>query len=133
MKNKLSAFLKFGALSALVMPFLVSAQSATCAGPWVEVMLCRISLWLNTLVPILIVVGVLYFIWGVIQFVIASSEEAKTKGRDTMIYGLIGLLVITSVWGLVTILKNTFSISDQTTISVPCIEAAGVDCPQSTP
>lgn len=129
MKNKLSSFLKFGALSALVVPFLVSAQTATCAGPWVEVMLCRVSLWLNTLVPMLIVVAVLYFIWGVIQFVIAKDEEAKTRGRSVMIYGLIGLLVITSVWGLVTILKNTFAIGDQNTISVPCIEAAGVDCP----
>ncbi len=129
MKNKLVSFLKLGAVGALVVPFLVSAQTATCAGPWVEVMLCRVSLWLNTLVPMLIVVAVLYFIWGVIQFVIAKDEEAKTRGRSVMIYGLIGLLVITSVWGLVTILKNTFAIGDQNTISVPCIEAAGVDCP----
>lgn len=91
--------------------------------------LCRAAVLLNTIIPVLIVIAVVWFIWGVIQYVIGGDEEAKKKGRDKMIYGLIGLLVIVSIWGLVNILKTTFGIYDDQNIAVVCIETPGVDCP----
>lgn len=65
---------------------------------------------LNVVIPILITLGIIYFIWGVIEYVISKTEEAKKEGRDKMIYGIIGLFVIISIWGLVGILSNTFGI-----------------------
>ncbi len=97
-------------------------------GTNLQFVICRISQLLNTIVPILIILGVIFFIWGVVTYVIAQDDEAKTRGRDLMIYGLIGLLVIVSMWGLVAILKNTFGISGTTTINVPCIPSPGVEC-----
>jgi hypothetical protein len=93
--------------------------------------LCRISLFINTLIPILIALAVVYFMWGVIQYAIAKDEEAKTGGRDAMIWGLVALLVLTSMWGLVNILKKTFGVTDSSAIQVPCIESPGVYCPQT--
>ncbi len=61
---------------------------------------------LNAILPFLVSLGVLYFIWGVIRYVIAGGEEAKKKGRDQIIYGVIGLAVIISVWGLVGLLTS---------------------------
>jgi hypothetical protein len=69
---------------------------------------CKIGDILNLIVPVLIVLAVIFFIWGVIMYVIASDEEAKKAGRDRIIYGIIGLAVIVGVWGLVNILKTTF-------------------------
>lgn len=74
--------------------------------------ICRIGDVLSTVVPVLIVLGVLYFVWGVITYVIASDEEAKKAGRDRMIFGIIGLAVIIALWGLVRILTNTFGVSN---------------------
>lgn len=91
--------------------------------------LCRISLLINSIIPVLIALGVLYFIYGVITYVIAKDEEAKGRGRDVMINGLIGLLVITTIWGLIFILKRTFRLNDTSAIQVPCIESPGIDCP----
>ena len=68
---------------------------------------------LNVVMPILVTIGVIMFIWGVIEYVIGKTEEAKKEGRDKMIYGIIGLFVIVSVWGLVSILQNTFGTSGQ--------------------
>ena len=66
---------------------------------------------INKVIPLLISVGVVYFVWGVVQFVIADGEEAKTKGRDHMIYGIVGLMAIFSMWGLVNIITKTFGIN----------------------
>ena len=72
--------------------------------------ICVIGNILDIVIPILIVLAVIYFIWGVVQFVIAGDEEAKTKGRNHMIYGIIGLVVIVAIWGLVGIVRNTFGL-----------------------
>ncbi len=82
----------------------------------IDYILCRTNTLLTTVVPILIALGVIYFVWGVITYVIASDEEAKKAGRDRIIYGIIGLAVIVAVWGLVKILVTTFGVSDSTQI-----------------
>lgn len=61
-------------------------------------------------IPVLIALGIVYFVWGVVQYVIADGEEAKKKGRDRMIFGIIGLAVIIAVWALVNVLLDTFGI-----------------------
>jgi hypothetical protein len=49
------------------------------------------------------------FFWGVVQYVINDSEEAKkAKGRQFMIWGLIALFVMFTVWGIVKLLAATF-------------------------
>ncbi len=81
----------------------------TCGGLdgafWI---LCRLQALFNAVVPVLIALGVVYFVWGVVQYVIADAEEGKKKGRDSMVFGIIGLAVIISVWGLVNIVVRTF-------------------------
>lgn len=124
MKNKLNVFAKFGVLAGSMLPFLAAAQASNVActnAATAQRILCEISVILNTVIPILITLGVVYFIYGVISYAIAKDEEAKTGGRGAMINGLIALLVIVSIWGLVNIIKNTFGITDNNTINVPCI------------
>ena len=77
----------------------------------IEGIICKIGDILNVVIPVLIVLAVIYFIWGVITYVVGGDEEAKKKGRDKIIFGIIGLAVIVAVWGLVKILTNTFGIN----------------------
>ncbi|HBB49759.1 TPA: hypothetical protein DEQ22_02940 [Candidatus Nomurabacteria bacterium] len=72
--------------------------------------LCRIAELLNYVLPVLIVLGVVYLVWGVVRYMIGDSEEAKKKGKDGIIFGIIGLVVIVSLWGLVYIVVNTFNL-----------------------
>ncbi|OGJ03847.1 hypothetical protein A3G06_01540 [Candidatus Nomurabacteria bacterium RIFCSPLOWO2_12_FULL_46_14] len=83
--------------------------------------LCKIGELLNAVIPILIALGVVFFIWGVISYVIGSDEEAKKKGRDRMIYGIIGLVVIVGLWGLVRLVTNTFGLDNKTNITLPTV------------
>lgn len=76
--------------------------------------LCQIHQLLNQIVPILVALGLVYFVWNVVQYVIADGEEAKKKGKDGMIYGIIGFAVIVGLWGLVNIVVATFSLQGAT-------------------
>lgn len=78
-------------------------------------LLCKFSEILNAVLPVLIALGVVYLVWGVVQYFIKDDEEAKKKGRDRIIYGIIGLTVIIGLWGLVYILVNTFGLKQNLT------------------
>ena len=94
-----------------------NGASATLFG-----LLCRIGTFLNAVVPVLLALGVVYFVWGVVTYVIASDEEAKKTGRDRIIYGIIGLAVIIGVWGLVNVVKNTFfNVGNGANIQLPTV------------
>ena len=69
---------------------------------------CIIS---KSIIPLIFALALAMFVWGVVQYVIYSSEEAKKeKGRQFMIWGIIALTVMVSVWGLVKMLGNSFGI-----------------------
>ena len=76
---------------------------------------------LNFLIPICITLGVVYFIWAVIQYVTVKDEEERAKSKTHMIYGLIGLFVIVSIWGLVGFLGTTVGISQGGTVALPTV------------
>lgn len=68
----------------------------------------RFSLW-----PLLISMAVIVFVIGVVKYIAGADEEAKrTEGRNFMIYGLVALFVMVSVWGLVGVLQGTFGMSN---------------------
>ncbi len=127
MKNKLIV------LSGLVLGFapLTLLAQTTGGAPRVcgslgststiQGVICKLSEILSALIPFLIILGVIYFIWGVITYVISSDEEGKKDGRSRMIYGIIGLVVIVAVWGLVKIVTNTFGLSNIQNINYPTI------------
>jgi len=65
----------------------------------------------NVLVPVLFAVAFIVFLWGAFDTFIlgANSEEVKERGKNLMLWGLIGFFVMVSVWGLVNILTGTVS------------------------
>lgn len=84
-------------------------------------LLCKFGELFNAILPVLIALAVIYFVFGVVTYVISSDEEAKSKGRDRIIFGVIGLAVIIGMWGLVALLGNTFGLTNTTTITLPTV------------
>lgn len=71
---------------------------------------CTIS---SIIIPLLVALAIMVFIYGVITYVISADDEEKRKtGRQYMMYGIIGIFVMVSVWGLVNILSNTFGVAN---------------------
>lgn len=88
---------------------------------------------LNRVIPVLIILAVVYFIWGVIQYTVAQDEEKKKKARGAIIQGIIGLFVIVAFWGLVNLIANTFHVGPTRLQQqdIPCVPvpSAGITCP----
>lgn len=62
----------------------------------------------RSVVPVLFALAMVVFLWGVTQFIMNSADEAKrSQGKQFMVWGIIGLFVMFSIWGLVSILRNT--------------------------
>jgi len=63
----------------------------------------------SSIIPLLISVALIVFIIGVVRFIAnGDNEEKRKEGRQFIIWGIVGLFVIVSVWGLVSVLQNTF-------------------------
>lgn len=62
----------------------------------------------NTFVVLLISFAVIYIIYFTVRYFIAGGEEDRKKNGLNILWGIVGLFVILSVWGLVAILKNSF-------------------------
>src|SRR3989344_3068332 len=108
-KIKTKVLLKFLPLFSLTafMPLVALAQTRgrtvvldRCTGPGIGRIICRLGELLSAVIPVLVALGIVYFVWGVVQYFIASDEDAKKTGKDRIIFGIIGLAVIISVWGL---------------------------------
>lgn len=76
---------------------------------------------LNTIIPLIIGLAFVFFLWGVFQYVTKEGAEEKGKARDTIIYGIIGLFVMLAAWGLVNVLMNTFNLDTATPTDIPGI------------
>lgn len=116
MKKQIKLLEKF----VLMLSFVVLVPTvafAAVSGPCgslggLNAIFCKVHELLSAVVPVLLALGIVFFVWGVVRYVIGDSEEAKKKGRDTMIFGIIGLAVIISVWGIVYIITTTFGIEE---------------------
>ena len=60
-------------------------------------------------VTVVISLAVVGFMWGIVKILFNPENEiAKKEGSSFMLYGVFTLFVMTSVWGLVRIVRTTF-------------------------
>lgn len=70
--------------------------------------------FINTiLVPLLFAIAFLFFVYGVYKYFIlgATSESELEKGRQFVLWTIIGFAVILSLWGLVALVGETFNLT----------------------
>lgn len=64
---------------------------------------------LRSVVPLLVALSVVGFVYGIIKYFLNPDNEEKRKdGKTFMFWGLIALFVMVSIWGLVGIFSYTF-------------------------
>lgn len=64
-----------------------------------------------SVIPLLFTLATAAFIWGIIQYFLnPENEENRKKGKSFMIWGIIALFVMVSMWGLVGVIGNTFGV-----------------------
>jgi uncharacterized membrane protein YfcA len=68
---------------------------------------------LKILIPLLISVMVIWFIWTVVQYSMTTEEEKKKKAKKGIINALIGVFIVVSFWGIIAVIQNTTDVSNR--------------------
>lgn len=64
---------------------------------------------LRPIVNIMFIAATLFFIYGVIEYIAgADNEKSHTTGRDHIFWGIIGLVIMSSVYFILSILSSIF-------------------------
>ena len=85
---------KISLSTALLAPLFAYAANVTDILQQTEIIL-------NRIIPILMIIATIVFLWGVIRYITASGEEEKlAEGRRFIVFGLIGLFVMVAIWPL---------------------------------
>ncbi len=91
----------------LLFPFVVSAQSDGIRG------LIRATGFLITLlIPVVAGFALLAFFWGLAKFIfrVGGDENAVEEGKRIMLWGIVALFVMLSIWGLVSFIRSGLGI-----------------------
>ena len=67
---------------------------------------------INPLIILLFALAMVYFLYGVFEFITnAENEEKKTIGKSHMLWGIIGITIMMGVWFILGIILNTLGIT----------------------
>jgi hypothetical protein len=111
-----------GVLFALpLVAFAQTVGNVTTASQWF------VNVLNDILVPTLFALAFLVFVWGAFTTFIlgANSEEVKEKGKNLMLWGLIGFFVMLSVWGLVNVIEGSIIFDRNYAPNTPTADVPG--------
>lgn len=105
--------------AVFLLPAIALAQNAPGFGG-VLALIDSLSAVLNRILPLIIGLGVLYFFWGLARFILnAGDEEEQKKARGIMLWGIIAIFVMLSIWGIVNFLVSSTGLNNNTVPNVP--------------
>jgi branched-subunit amino acid permease len=116
-----SSFKKAAAVSILMAaPLAAFAQSL---GNLQQIAQSSLSI-LNIVITIVFVLAILVFGWGVVKYVASAGDPAKeAEARQFLWWGVIGIFVLASVFGLVKFIGSSLNVGqEQGTITIPRIQ-----------
>lgn len=66
---------------------------------------------INPIIPLIVGLALVAFLFGALKYITAGGDEKnRLEGIQFMTWGIVGLFVMASVWGLVNILSGTFGL-----------------------
>lgn len=112
---------RYRAISALtgglfLLPFVAFAQNLSNVNRLVD----AVGDIIETILPIMVTIALLVFFWGLIKYIMSAGDpEAAKTGKSIMIYGVIALFVMISVWGIVQFIGEALNIRQGGSVRPP--------------
>jgi len=70
---------------------------------------------INPIIEFAFILAFVVFMYGVMEFIRGADNKDKlTEGKDHMMWGIIGFVIMLGVFGIINILVNTFGIKGVT-------------------
>ena len=91
--------------------FPVFAQAQAFRG--LKSLLASIGGLINTIIPVLFALWLVYFFWGLSQFILhdAGNDKTREEGKKKMLWGIVALFVFAAIFGILTLIGGTLNIS----------------------
>lgn len=94
-----------------VLTFAVGNKEGTVTT--ISALIGTLSYYVTLLVPFVVGLAVLALAWGLFNFITsAGDEEARANAKNLIIWSIIAIFVMISIWGLVNILRTSFGFTD---------------------
>jgi hypothetical protein len=109
---------KIVALALLVVPGIAGAQSgladSASGGDFGNILVDILAIANNILIPFILGIGFLVFVWGMFKFFIygGADDEAKTSGKSLMVWATLGFVLIIIFWGVVNLITSSIGLDD---------------------
>lgn len=98
----------FTAFSLLALVLMPAAASAQYFGE-VDTFFTRATGFIDTiLIPLVFTIALLVFLYGMFKYFIlgGDSDDSRTKGRQLILWSIIGFVLMVSIWGIVNMLAT---------------------------
>jgi len=114
----MQSFKRIGAVVlGLSLPLLAAAQGGLTN---VVNVVTTIKTILNAVILVMFALLIIYFIWGVIQYVSAGGDEEKLKtGKQHMLWGIIGIAIVGAIFGITNWLYGVFGVNTAGNYAIP--------------
>lgn len=66
---------------------------------------------INPAILIVFSAGFFLFVWGLVQFMLNLEKGEIDNGKRHMLWGIVGMLIMVSVYGIISIIDNTFQLN----------------------
>lgn len=64
---------------------------------------------INLIIPVLLSLAILFFFIGIVKYIASAGDtKARTTGRDTFIWSLLGIFIIVTLWGILSMIHKFF-------------------------
>ena len=68
---------------------------------------------INPLIVLLFALAVVYFIYGLARYLLSpDNEEVRKSSKAQMLWGIIGMFIMVSVFGILSLIMNTLGVKD---------------------
>ena len=115
-------------LALLIAPSLAHGAIGACSlsGQITDLnsVLCKFVALANFAVPFILALGVIFVLWSAFGLIRADGPDARKEAGSRVAWGIVGLFVMVSVWGLVAFVSNSlgFSANRNGTLRPPQIQ-----------
>ncbi len=109
--SRFSRIMPVLAVAVIALPLIASA--AGTAQDIVTPIASQVLSLVKILVTVVFVLAVVAFGWGIVQFIFAGGDPASLgKAKSFLLWGVIGMAVMASVFGLIDFMQRYFGVSN---------------------
>ncbi len=106
MKNKILKYI------SLITTVLTPAFAYAAPLDGLKGLLITFGGFINILIRIIFGLAMIYFFWGLSQFILHSGDPKKlAEGRSKMVWGIVAIFVFLSIYGIIYFIGNILGIN----------------------